>query len=69
MKRSAARQWRNLSLRSIEELLLELQGPIRQHFAPKGHLLRASLYRKQLAARFDARHVFTGLAQNPSAVF
>jgi len=29
-------------------------GPIRQHFALKRHLLRASLYRKQLAARFDA---------------
>jgi putative transposase len=27
-------------------------GPIRQHFALKRHLLRASLYRKQLAARF-----------------
>jgi putative transposase len=26
-------------------------GPIRQHFALKWHLLRASLYRKQLAAR------------------
>jgi hypothetical protein len=29
-------------------------GPIRQHFALKRHLLRASLYRKQLAARFVA---------------
>ncbi|MCP3721486.1 hypothetical protein M3I56_40650, partial [Paraburkholderia sp. CNPSo 3281] len=27
-------------------------GPIRQHFARKRHSLRASLYRKQLAARF-----------------
>jgi putative transposase len=30
------------------------QGVIRQHFALKRHVLRASLYRKQLAARFDA---------------
>ncbi|VTU45972.1 hypothetical protein E5P2_00439 (plasmid) [Variovorax sp. PBL-E5] len=29
-------------------------GSIHQHFALKHHLLRASLYRKQLAARFDA---------------
>ncbi|HYS66657.1 MAG TPA: IS6 family transposase [Paraburkholderia sp.] len=29
-------------------------GPIRQHFAIKRHLLRASLYRKQLVQRFDA---------------
>ncbi|MFM0669069.1 hypothetical protein PQQ78_15605, partial [Paraburkholderia sediminicola] len=32
------------------------------------HLLRASLYRKQLAQRFDAWHRFTELTQNPSAV-
>ena len=43
-------------------------GPIWQHFALKRHLLRASLYRKQLAQRFDAWHRFTELAQNPSAV-
>ncbi|WP_093645572.1 IS6 family transposase [Paraburkholderia aspalathi] len=29
-------------------------GPIRQHFALKRHLLRASLYRKQITQRFDA---------------
>jgi putative transposase len=29
-------------------------APIRQHFALKRHLLRASLYRKHLAARFVA---------------
>src|SRR5579864_8165963 len=44
-------------------------GPIRQHFALKRHLLRASLYRKQLAARFVAWRKFTGLAQNPSTGF
>ncbi|MGF6293132.1 putative transposase [Paraburkholderia youngii] len=41
-------------------------GPIRQHFALKRHLLRASLYRKQLAARFAGWHRFTGLTQDPS---
>jgi putative transposase len=41
-------------------------GPIRQHFALKRHLLRASLYRKQLAARFADWREFTQLAQNPS---
>jgi putative transposase len=44
-------------------------GPIRQHFALKRHLLRASLYRKQLAARFVAWREFTELAQNPSTAF
>ncbi|SIT35000.1 hypothetical protein BN2476_10046 [Paraburkholderia piptadeniae] len=28
-------------------------GPIRQHCALKGHLLRVSLYRKQLTARLS----------------
>jgi putative transposase len=36
-------------------------SPIRQHFALKRHLLCASLYRKQLAVRFDAWHRFTEL--------
>jgi putative transposase len=44
-------------------------GPIRQHFALKRHVLRASLYRKQLAARFVAWREFTELAQNPSTAF
>jgi len=29
-------------------------GPVRQHFALKRHLLRASLYRQRLVARFVA---------------
>ena len=41
-------------------------GPIRQHFAIKRHLLRASLYRKRLDRRFHAWRRFTGLTQNPS---
>lgn len=44
-------------------------GPIRQHFALKRHSLGASVYRRQLAARFESWRVFTGLAQSPSAVF
>ncbi|MCP3713235.1 IS6 family transposase [Paraburkholderia sp. CNPSo 3274] len=44
-------------------------GTIRQHFALKRHLLRASLYRKQLAVQFVAWREFTGLAQNPSSAF
>jgi putative transposase len=43
-------------------------GPIRQHFALRRHLLRASLYRKQLGERFAAWHRLTNLAQNPSAI-
>jgi putative transposase len=41
-------------------------GPVRQHFALKRHLMRASLYRKQLGERFAAWHGFTELTHNPS---
>ncbi|MFM0557990.1 IS6 family transposase [Paraburkholderia sediminicola] len=44
-------------------------GLIRQYFGLKRHLLRASLYRKQLAARFVAWREFTGLVQDPSTGF
>jgi putative transposase len=44
-------------------------GPIRQHCALRRHLLRASLHREQLAARFVAWRKFTALAQNPSFAF
>jgi putative transposase len=44
-------------------------GPIRQHFALKRHLLRASLYCKQLAARFVAWCEFTEVTRNPSCAF
>jgi hypothetical protein len=53
----------NLTLKNLDGLS---QGVIRQHFALKRHLLRASLYRKQLADRFAAWHRFTELSQNPS---
>ena len=46
--------------------LLSCFGLIRQHFALKRHLLCASLYRKQLTARFVAWREF---AQNPSTAF
>ncbi|OTP75883.1 Mobile element protein [Caballeronia sordidicola] len=41
-------------------------GPIRELFALKRHLLRASLHRKQLAVQFVAWREF---AQNPSTAF
>jgi putative transposase len=40
-------------------------GLTRQHFTLKRHLLRASLYRKQLSERFAAWHRFTELSNNP----
>jgi putative transposase len=43
-------------------------GPIRQHFALKRHLLRASLYRKHLAVRFVAWREFTEVTQDRSYV-
>ncbi len=44
-------------------------GPIRQHFALKRHLLRASLYRKQIAARFAACREFAEVTQNLTIAF
>ena len=63
------RERRMRGFRDLErtQAFLSSFGPIRQHFALKRHLLRASPYRKQLAARFDAWHRFTELTQNPSA--
>ncbi|MPW23601.1 IS6 family transposase, partial [Paraburkholderia sp. CNPSo 3157] len=49
------------------QVFLSSFGPIRQHFALKRHLLRASLYRKQLGQRFAAWHRFNEFAQNPFA--
>jgi hypothetical protein len=51
------------------QTFLSCFGPIQQHFALKRHLRRASLYRKQLAARFVAWREFTELAQDPSYAF
>jgi putative transposase len=44
-------------------------GPIRQHFALKRHLLHASLFRKQLAARFVAWREITEVTRDPSYAF
>jgi hypothetical protein len=44
-------------------------GPIRQHFALKRHLLCASLYRKQLAARIVAWCELTDVTHTPSSAF
>lgn len=44
-------------------------GLIRQHFALKRHLLRASTYRKHLAAKFVAWREFAEVTQNPSSGF
>jgi putative transposase len=65
---------RERRMRGFRELkrtqkFLSCFGPIRQHFALKRHLLRASLRRKQLAARFVAWREFTELAQKPSTGF
>ncbi|KWB38559.1 hypothetical protein WL35_23485 [Burkholderia ubonensis] len=41
------------------QVFLSSVGPIRQHFALKRHLLRASFNRKHLAARFSMWRDFT----------
>ena len=48
------------------QVFLSSFGPIRQHFALKRHLLRPSLHRKQLSARFADWHRFTEVTQVPS---
>lgn len=67
--RERERRMRGFRDRDRTQAFLSSFGPIRQHFALKRHLLRASLYRKQLAARFTAWHVITEVTQNPSATF
>jgi putative transposase len=67
--RERERRMRGFRLPQRTQSFLSSFGPIRQHFALKRHLLRASLYRKQLAARFDSWRAFTGSAQNPSVAF
>jgi putative transposase len=44
-------------------------GLIRQHFALNRYLLRASLFRKQLAARFVAWREITEVTRNASSAF
>lgn len=52
--RERERQMRGFRDPDRTQIFLSSFGPIRQHFALKRHLLRASLHRKQLAARFAA---------------
>ncbi|WP_321884132.1 IS6 family transposase [Burkholderia cepacia] len=65
--RERERRMRGFRDRKHTQAFLSSFGPIRQHFALKRHLLRASLHRKQLGERFAMWHRFTALAQNPSA--
>ena len=67
--RERERRMRGFRLPASTQSFLSCFGPIRQQFALKRHLLRASLYRKQLAARFEAWRLFTGVAQAPSTAF
>jgi putative transposase len=57
---------RGFRLPERTRVFLSCFGPIRQHFALKRHLLRASLYRKQLAARFETWRLYTDVAQGTS---
>jgi len=69
------------STRQLDEMFVTLRGEpyllwravdehgAELHFALKRHLLRASLYRKHLTARFTAWQEFTEVTQNPFAVF
>ncbi|BDB29020.1 IS6 family transposase (plasmid) [Cupriavidus sp. P-10] len=65
--RERERRMRGFRAPKRAQAFLSSFGPIRQHFALKRHLLRASLYRKQLAARFVAWRELTEHAQNPLA--
>ncbi|VWD65295.1 IS element transposase [Burkholderia lata] len=67
--RERERRMRGFRLPERTPAFLSCFGPIRQHFALKRHLLRASLYRTQLAARFEVWRLFTGLTQTPSTAF
>ncbi|VTU45822.1 Integrase core domain protein (plasmid) [Variovorax sp. SRS16] len=67
--RERERRMRGFRWPERTQTFLSSFGPIRQHFALKRHLLRASIYRKQLAARFESWRLFTGNAQDPFAVF
>jgi putative transposase len=64
--RQRERQMRGFREPRRTQAFLSSFGPIRQHFALKRHLLRASLFRKQLAERFATWRRFTEIAQNPS---
>ena len=64
--RERERRMRGFRIPERTQIFLSSFGLIRQHFALKQHLLRASLYRKRLGERFAEWQRFTELAQNPS---
>ncbi|KVZ82217.1 transposase [Burkholderia ubonensis] len=66
--RERERRMRGFRLPGRTQAFLSCFGPIRQHFALKRHLLRASLYRKQLAAQSETWRRITEIAPSPSAV-
>jgi putative transposase len=66
--RERERRMRGFRLPGRTQAFLSCFCPIRQHFALKRHLLRASLYRKQLAVQFETWRRITEIAPNPSAV-
>ena len=65
--RERERRMRGFRVPERTQAFLSSFGLIRQHFALKRHLLRASLYRKQLGDRFASWHCLTELTQDPSA--
>ncbi len=66
--RERERSMRGFHAPKRPQVILSAFGPIRQHFALKRHLLRASLYRKRLAASYATWRAFTDVAHNPSTV-
>jgi putative transposase len=67
--RERERRMRGFRDPECTEKFLSCFGLIRQHFALKRHLLRASVYRKQLVAQDEAWRKFTNITQNPSTNF
>lgn len=65
--RECERKMRGFRDRRRTQTFLSSFGPIRQHFSLTRHLLRASRYRKQLAARFATWREFDELARHPPA--
>jgi len=62
--RERERRMRGFRVPERAQAFLSSFGPIRKHFALKRHLLRASLYRKQLGNRFASWHRLTELPRS-----
>jgi putative transposase len=63
--RDRERRMRGFRIPERTQIFLSSFGLIRQHFALKRHLLRASLYRTQLGERLATWHRLTELAKIP----